>query len=203
MDVDWTIIIAASTLVIGLIYKTVSYRQENKKLKLELDKYNDEKGPGVKKELSDLEDFISYFFKSFIIYARIDRSKHIPVVDLNPFILNFSISNYNHLFNILSKKEIDFIRTVHTSMTFISALTNGFLSPTDKIPKEEYNRSIDLVMESYLLSDDNKKILTSITEKIDTHFNVTCSKNSFTNEINILYDEARIIYASFKGIALS
>lgn len=144
----------------GLIYKTLSYRQENKKLKLELEKYNDQKGPSVKKELSDLEAFISYFFRSFLVYARMDRSDQVPVVDLNPFILDFSISNYNHLFNILNKEEIDFIRTAHTSMTFVSALTKGVFSPMQEkesgIPKEKYNEYIDSVMEDYLLSDEKK-----------------------------------------------
>jgi hypothetical protein len=196
MTVNWNVVLPLCTLIGGLLYKVVSYRQENKKLKLELDRYNDEKGPGVKKELSDLEDFINYFFKSFLVYARMDRSRRIPVLDLNPFILNFSISSYNHLFNILSKKEIDFIRTAHTSMTFISALTKDVFS---KIPKDKYNEYIDSIIEDYLLSDKNKEILFNITEKIDKNFDISCCETSLTKEIYALYDEAKIIYTAYKN----
>jgi len=188
----------------GLIYKTLSYRQENKKLKLELEKYNDQKGPSVKKELSDLEAFISYFFRSFLVYARMDRSDHTPVIDLNPFIPDFSISNYNHLFNILNKEEIDFIRTAHTSMTFVSALTKGVFSPMQEkgsgIPKEKYNEYIDSIMEDYLLSDKNKKLVLSIADKVDRNFDVSRHERSFKKEIAALYDEAKTVYTAFKRI---
>lgn len=126
MTINWNIIIPLCTLIAGLIYQTLNYRQENLKLKIELEKYNDKKGPSLKKELSDLEDYIIYFLRSFMIYARMDRSNQVPVIDLEPFILNFSISNYDYLFNILSKEEIDFIRTTHTSMTFISVVAKDF-----------------------------------------------------------------------------
>lgn len=171
---------------------------------MELEKYNDQKGPSVKKELSDLEDFIRYFFKSFLIYARMDRSDQVSVVDLNPFILNFSISNYNYLFNILNKEEIDFIRTTHTSMTFVSALTKGVFSPMQEkefgIPKEKYNEYIDSIMEDYLLSDKNKEIVLSITDKIDRNFDVSRHGTSFKKEISALYDEAKTVYTIIKRI---
>ena len=203
MTINWNIIIPLCTLIAGLIYQTLNYRQENLKLKIELEKYNDKKGPSLKKELSDLEDYIIYFLRSFMIYARMDRSNQVPVIDLEPFILNFSISNYDYLFNILSKEEIDFIRTTHTSMTFISAVTKGFFSSKDKkdlgIPRESYNEYIDSVMDKYLLSEKNREILISIAEKIDKNFDVTCYDKSLANNTAVLYDEAKTIYISLKS----
>lgn len=122
MNINWNIVIPLCTLAGGLIYKTLSYHQENKKLKIELEKYNDEKGPTVKKELG--------------------------------------------------------------------------------IPKEKYNEYIDFIMDDYLLSDKNKRIIFNITAKIDKHFDISSSEKSFTNETSILYDEARVIYTSFKKAAL-
>lgn len=203
MTINWNNIIPLCTLIVGLIYQTLNYRQQNLKLKIELEKYNDKKGPSLKKELSDLEDYIIYFLRSFMIYARMDRSNQVPVIDLEPFILNFSISNYDYLFNILSKEEIDFIRTTHTSMTFISAVTKGFFSSKDKkdlgIPRESYNEYIDSVMDKYLLSEKNREILISIAEKIDKNFDVTCYDKSLANNTAVLYDEAKTIYISLKN----
>lgn len=204
MDINWSILTPILALIVGLIYKIFSYRQENKKLKLELEKYNDQKGPSVKKELSDLEAFISYFFRSFLIYARMDRSDQTPVVDLDSFILNFSISDYNHLHNILNKEEIDFIRTAHTSMTFVSALTKGVFSTMQEtefgIPKEKYNEYIDSIMEDYLYSDKNKKVVLNIADKIDKNFDVSRREKSFKKEIITLHDEAKTVYSAIKRI---